>query len=809
MRHGSRVGGRGRRVAGGMVAGFAFTALALGPATVAYAVDCTPAGTLTADGYPQRAIAYVDGVNAGYGQDANKECRDERAAAVEKVELAEVSALEAERLAAEASRLDGDEAAAKKQDAEAAAREALDRDRENARAAAFLSAETSTPDSWWQTLAKGWDRFTKTTLTPLGTVALPAALLVAGLLTAARILAAGATWTGRSGADQATRRLRWSWIAIATASAGLVGLMAGIWPTVTGPARWLIASTLVALAGVGVWNAAWGMARRLRIVVAVRNAGADDGAKSAHVLALLEQFGASPPKGIERPAGPDVTALENVLSEAGTGWLATLKSGLATLFGWTPWRVTVDYGKDPEVTVTITRNGHARGSVVIAPSLHTIGGAKIDPAVYAAAFVIVTLARDHTGFEGLCGASDWRGLAIQYTAAELPLTEAEQPLVRALIADPGNWLAKVDHASSRWRASKDADQLRAYDDWLTNAIATIENDHPHDPHRLAFTPLLLRIKIIRAAARINIVFARRDGPAPDDAVSRARDAIADLCNEVARADGRLTSPGHATWLDTIKTRTAGMAESVRAVGLESSLSANGGPATLAMIDAWATLPRGPQSHYSWACSLATPGLTVPDQLPDDALDAFRTELRNACALPHFAQWMHEDPQLAWFTRTPYYDEFRPSPRSDLFALKPYTTKRPALERLGLTSPDLLAETDPAMLAAQLGWAEPAAARLIDAASTYRATASLSEIGNPDLVRLSDKGRERLGRLGVEIVDALISQDLASPRRLGDLDDAKVEACAIRLAKATSHLVGAEPDVLTTVFANWIVSLRRS
>ena len=810
MRRGRRPGGGGRRTAGAVLA-LTLGALVLGPPAPVYAVDCTPASTLTNDGYPQRAIAYVDGVNVGFTQDANKECRDQRAIAVAKVESAEAKALEAERLAADVSELDGDEATAKKQDAKDTAKASLGLDRENARATAFFNTETSSPDSWWQTLAKGWERFTKTTLTPLGTVAVPAAILFAALLAAARIWTAAAAWNGRTSADQATRRLRWSWIVTAVASAGLVGIMSGLWPAVTGPARWVLVVALAAVAGVGVWNAAWGMARRLRIVVAVRNAGADDSAKSAHVLALLEQFGASPPKGIERPAGPDVNALENVLSEAGTGWLATLKSGLATLFGWTPWRVTVDYTKEPDVIVTITRNGRSAGVAVITPAMQKIGDTKIDPANYVAAFVLVTLARAHRGFEGLCGASHWRGLGLQYTAAALPGEQAKPLLIEALHADPASWLTKVDHENCQWRESADLGDLVAYGQWLSKAIDDIGKEITTvNAPRDAYAPLLIRIKLTRAAVCINTVFADvTDPPKPRDAAREpaavqahalatytqdaailgAKEAIIDLCLELGRVQPTGTYRRAESWLHVFKSRAAAMASTIeeaelaRLLGTSPSVSADA-------VRAWGRLPRSPEASYSWACAAATPGLRVPTDGVDAVLKNVMAELRRACVDSWVVDGLRDDPQMAWFRATPGYREFRPKPQPDLLALKPYAAVRLALNRLGLTSAPLVASIEPDTLAAQLGIAEPAADQLVKAARLHATLAAYPGVK----------------ALAVNAVDHLLGAGLADVDRIRALDDHRRAKLASDLATATSDFVDVSSAALEKHFLGWITTL---
>ena len=64
----------------------------------------------------------------------------------------------------------------------------------------------------------------------------------------------------------------------------------------------------------------------------------------------------------------------------------------------------------------------------------------------AAAFVVTTLAEHEEGYEGFCGASDWRSIGLQYLATTDHIFNEEHQkllLARAVELDPENLLASA------------------------------------------------------------------------------------------------------------------------------------------------------------------------------------------------------------------------------------------------------------------------------------------------------------------------------------------------------------------------------
>ena len=766
------------------------TLVALGCALVASpaaaALDCGPARSLIDGQRPQRAIAYVDAINAPFSDDASQQCTEERAEALGIVHAAEVLAVEAESLAG-----DGQKDAARTK-----AQDALELDDENARALGVLSALKAKAPPLWERVTTGWESLQKTVLTPIATLALPVAGLIAGLLLVARVLVlARQDWPGRTKASSARRALGAGWALVALASVGLVALAVGAWPAATGPLLGVLVALGLVTAALGVGLTAWGTARKLRVAVRINKAGTEDPAASAHVLSLLEELGASPPRGIERPVGPDVEALENVLTEVKVGWVATVATAISSLLGWTPWRVVVDV--DGDVTsAQILRNGRSRRSLVLTGKDLEVPGsdAKLDPHVFLAAFVVTTLAEAHQGFGGLCGATSWRGVGLQYAAAGPNAKNGLALLKRAVQADPGNWLARADLQHQLHRKSSDAGELAQYAAWLDGAIERVTRTSPDEDARLGRVPLVLRLHLFRALVGVNRVFAApKDGEDGhkaevdvDAAIADARVAIVALCRKAHQA-GRDLSPRSTLWLQAVRSRAAAMAVHVSDDRLTEDLGAD----VAADVRSWAQLDRSPSAHYSWACSRATPGLRVPVQEEQQTVaEALLPELRAARVSDRVVAWLPKDPQLEWFRNTPQFTEFRPAPRTELFDLAPLSTHRKALEKCGLDSPGLLASMDTTELALRLGLAPPAAARLVEIARVHR----------------SLQGQDALTTVAVEAVAHLLEAGLASRSALAALDPDGRRARAATLAEETLRFTKKTQVELAAAYAEWLEAL---
>lgn len=152
--------------------------------------------------------------------------------------------------------------------------------------------------------------------------------------------------------------------------------------------------------------ATW-MASRPRLSIDVRDPkGKPRESRASNVIALLQDLGGGPPRGLEIPRGADATGLDNIPLPkiSPDGVLSALQKLFQNIFSVTPWRVIVDATSDDLLSVIITRNGWSaqattidRSNTLIFPrsfaDTKTASGAPpADLYKMAAAFILVTLA---------------------------------------------------------------------------------------------------------------------------------------------------------------------------------------------------------------------------------------------------------------------------------------------------------------------------------------------------------------------------------------------------------------------------------
>ncbi|KFD42768.1 hypothetical protein IU11_17875, partial [Cellulosimicrobium sp. MM] len=358
---------------------------------------------------------------------------------------------------------------------------------------------------------------------------------------------------------------RTRWWAWATAVAGVAAVAAvvlsaralgGPGTVAAGP---VAAGSLAAgavLAALGVLLVATVLATRLRLTIEVTSGRSGDrttsheGTGGARLVALLGELGAEPPRGLEVPRGTDISALSgSALSELPQGAFVKAVVSLAQgVVGSVPWRVTVEERDADHLAVVVTRNGRAAGSAALDRAgllrfdpedpTSAAAAAQVDLYRAAAAVVLLTLARHHAGFEGLCGATSWRSLALQYVAqsdlADAPDREREL-LARAVDVDPRNDLAQVALAHAEGRHHTLREDLDAYGRWLDRFVARTAGRSGH-------RSLRLRAQYSRAATTVNACFAPgRDGDDPAGTLdATAVDAVRALLEALAveRAAGR-------------------------------------------------------------------------------------------------------------------------------------------------------------------------------------------------------------------------------------------------------------------------------
>ncbi|MBT2538944.1 hypothetical protein [Arthrobacter sp. ISL-69] len=270
---------------------------------------------------------------------------------------------------------------------------------------------------------------------------------------------------------------------------------------------------LLALSVVGSLLFATWIASRPRLSIVVKDkSGAVNESMTSYIIALLAELGAAAPKGIEVPRGADATGLADasVSAEISNKVLAALSKALLAVVGLTTWKVVVDSATDNDLSVVITRNGWSVKATTISTSNHllfpTPAAKTSTPAPedaspdkdsaatgsapaselhkLAAAFVVATLAEHEQGFEGLCGATDWRSIGLQYLATTgHALEEVHQKLLlaNAVNVDPENLLASTALMNILHRKGTTPGPLTDYETWLDRTIEKIDKTDPLPP----------------------------------------------------------------------------------------------------------------------------------------------------------------------------------------------------------------------------------------------------------------------------------------------------------------------------------------
>ncbi|MEV8028122.1 hypothetical protein [Cellulosimicrobium funkei] len=588
----------------------------------------------------------------------------------------------------------------------------------------------------------------------------------------------------------------------------------------------LVAGAVVA--ALGVLLVATVLATRLRLTIEVTSGRSGDrttsheGTGGARLVALLGELGAEPPRGLEVPRGTDISALSgSALSELPQGAFVKAVVSLAQgVVGSVPWRVTVEERDADHLAVVVTRNGRAAGSAALDRAgllrfdpedpTSAAAAAQVDLYRAAAAVVLLTLARHHAGFEGLCGATSWRSLALQYVA-QSDLTDApdreRELLARAVDVDPRNDLAQVALAHAEGRHHTLREDLDAYGRWLDRFVARTAG-------RSGYRSLRLRAQYSRAATTVNACFAPgRDGDDPagrldatavdavrallealaveraagreDALVVRLQDAVESLyrqAEDAARALEPVAAQGAPAAPGTEPGERAEPSESARSVETPRERLRRAYRAALVRDpddgDAGPPSPTTPTGEYNLACTYAV------RTTPLGAADALRTtdHLRRAVVLADLRAWLHDDPMLAAYRERPEYAaEFGQDPL-DLLAVAPFARYAPALRAWGLTTEQRIVAVPPPDLAALLGTTPEEAARV-------RAAAHLAA----DLPALPGR---------CDVLDVLLAHDVGAlpPAGQGLPDDV---ARALRSRVARLRLTPSERDRLRAALAGWL------
>lgn len=637
-----------------------------------------------------------------------------------------------------------------------------------------------------QQASNDWDRFVKTVATPLSGAALALLGLVVFFLVIGRLLA----FVPKMPFFKITSALR---VALLFAGLGLI-LGGSYWVVsvlLAMKPESLDAGVLCGLAGVclvpfaGAVSLAFYLSSRLRISLEVR--GDDDEpskAGASYVAALLDELGAAPPRGIEVPQGTDVSALgDSALTVAlSNKVLAAAQKILTSIFGVTPWNVVVSPVNENSVTVAMTRNSWAVGAATIDQTALGLQGkpagggaqagkgAQAKPASgaaselhkMAAAFVLVTLASKHHGFEGLCGATDWRSLGLH----DIATTEgwaAGDPgrtlLGKAIDLDPKNMLAEIALQNRMFRHATDSKTFKQYADWLSLKAKAMRKDMEAGTKPAAgYTCLLYRIEMTFLSAVLNLPVTDEFKTLRSQARARAHDLLISL--EPGR---RVMVPGplahgmrlHAAlaYHDLFGAGRGVASEAEAEAGAKAWEEISAAPAgkPLPRFVTWYNEARAslaPGTAYAAACSIARKG-----GLASEA--QVREKLKYAFTLPGLKAWARQDPELKDLRSSPDFLQFLGvTARQDFWKLEAFVPYEKQLREAGILRPGDLLEpaVGPHDIRVYLQLSPYAFGRLVRLASLVR-RAELVPYGSESW---------RVYPFRVEVVGALLQAGIESP-----------------------------------------------
>jgi hypothetical protein len=443
----------------------------------------------------------------------------------------------------------------------------------------------------------------------------------------------------------------------------------------------------VVLAVFGIWIVA--RTRGIRIGLLIQGhdkTGADDAGLGAFVRARLYSLGSQEPKGILVTQQTDTSTLPSgALGLIPAGTLAKLATLFLSLFTPpTPWRVDVTEQEDGSIVVAIRRNGRVADATVIRPSSLELpskqanganGGADAadsTPAAgadasggdsagsgaagdwttelrsAAATFILLCLSKRYYHLRaGLCGATDWRSVALQVIASDpaSQLSEKDRSalLVHAVADDRDNKAAELALLSDSYRTASGTDDLKEFATKLERLLVRLPADNE------GTLPLRLRSCFNMIVACVNYAISVTAGP--DEAADRnkAHAALMKAKEQVVYlldfwSEKEMRDKYTVLWQSMYATANfaakAIAAELLRTCGEEAGITYAANPSDL---------PHGVNmtllARYENACAL-TRGRAKTGAAKAEEYFAALDELEIAVADPVMLKWARADPSLA-------------------------------------------------------------------------------------------------------------------------------------------------------------------
>jgi hypothetical protein len=493
------------------------------------------------------------------------------------------------------------------------------------------------------------------------------------------------------------RGLRYGSIAVLILIAGPgPGIGRRHWSGLSGKHAAVIYAVLLAM--LGIWIVA--RARGIRIGLLIQGhdkTGADDAGLGAFVRARLYSLGSQEPKGILVTQQTDTSTLPSgALGLIPAGTLAKLAALFLSLFtAPTPWRVDVTEQADGSIVVSMRRNGLVAEAVVIRPATLELPSrqangdnagagpeastpaAGADPSggdpggsgagrdwttelrAAAATFILLCLSERYFHLKaGLCGATDWRSVALQVIesdpACQLSAKERHAALVHAVADDRGNKAAELALLNDSYRTASSPDDLADFATKLERLLDRLPEDNE------GTLPLRLRSCFNMIVACINYAVSLTERPGVslrgkqlDEAAAQAeaRDALMKAKTQVVYLLGfwlqkKMRDKYTVLW----QSMYAAVYFAAKSVAAElHRICQDDEAARIPQVEEGSTLLAGVNmtllAHYEHACCL-TRGRMKRGAAKAEEYGEALDELEIAVADPVMLRWARRDPSLA-------------------------------------------------------------------------------------------------------------------------------------------------------------------
>lgn len=611
--------------------------------------------------------------------------------------------------------------------------------------------------------------------------------IVAALLVVARLVALLPFLARKRTNPAHQRRLLWLGLVFLIAGAGaLVGAIPHTADDAE-PVRdfsILIVAVAAILVGLGTALVSRALAARLRMNITVHDGeGKQNSMAAGQLVAVLSELGGKASAGVEIPYAADVSALSEaaLITTPDQKIIALLHQLVQFIFNATPWSVIVD-GNEDTVSVLISRNGRAVDAVLIRRddlNLNESTKPSIEPGTntqenitkpvlpnlnkMVAALILTTLATKHDGFEGLCGASDWRSVGLQYIATtdyEVNDKEAVPLLAAAMEYDPRNRGADLALHHHQYRQSHKKEELRFYVEWLkkqelyTRADATPDSmlsllDQKTNT-KIGFLDLRRRLVVNYIIAVLNL-----RSIAGCQSAEPLAPLFANLLVELLEVEERVP--------DSLAEQMRPVAHELANELMEQEPSKEIREAVARVKNDLSGETESPRLAYNRACSAAQAYLRETRQYDKESARMLCLQhLRIAALVPQYKEWARKDPSLQpLHSDSEFGDVVGTAPRRDFWeiaALKPY---QKLLVEAGVRTPSKLAG---------LVRYRPYLRRYLELtpAKFDRLLRLSSIIQHAEEYTPAEKGK--FATFKVEIVDALLEEGIERPEELSNTSE---------------------------------------